>query len=385
MTVTRLSEEQARALGHTTRREIVRIVDTAAGDVTVAELARALRLTQNAVRKHLALLVRAGLVTEAQEERHARGRPRLVYRPATGANEDPYRRTATLLARVVGRGASPEAVGRAAGAATAGPTADKPVDALAAQLQRDGFDPVVVQRDDGGANVVLRTCPVADAAAEATDVVCRLHLGLIEGMAQAIGGIEISAFQARDPYRAGCRVVTTTQTAPPPLPAPDAASSREAHHMAKQSAALLVYRRTGDGIEVLIVHPGGPYWAKKDDGAWSLPKGEYVDGEDPLTVARREFAEELGQPPPAGDVIDLGEVRQAGGKRVRGFAIEGDVEVTTVVSNEFELEWPPRSGRTQSFPEVDRAMWASMDVARVKLLGGQVPLLDSLVSRAGSG
>ncbi|HVV37419.1 MAG TPA: NUDIX domain-containing protein [Acidimicrobiales bacterium] len=384
MTVARLSEDQARALGHTTRREIVRIVDAASGDVTVAELAGALRLTQNAVRKHLALLVRAGLVTEAQEERHARGRPRLVYRPAAGANEDPYRRTATLLARVVSRGESPEAVGRAAGAATASPTTDTPVDALAAQLRRGGFDPVVVQREDGGANVVLRTCPLADAAAEASDVVCRLHLGLIEGMAQAIGGIDISAFDARDPYRAGCRVVTTQTGAPPP-PAPNAATVGETHHMAKQSAALLVYRRTGEELEVLIVHPGGPYWAKKDDGAWSLPKGEYVDGEDPLTVARREFAEELGQPPPAGDVVDLGEVLQAGGKRVHAFAVAGDAEVSAITSNEFEMEWPPRSGRRQSFPEVDRAMWATIEVARVKLLGGQVPLLDALVSRAGSG
>jgi predicted NUDIX family NTP pyrophosphohydrolase len=151
------------------------------------------------------------------------------------------------------------------------------------------------------------------------------------------------------------------------------------------SAALLVYRRSGAGLEVLIVHPGGPYWAKKDDGAWSLPKGEYVDGEDPLTVARREFAEELGQDAPAGAVTDLGEVRQAGGKRVRCFAVESDVDVSAIDSNEFELEWPPRSGQRQLFPEVDRAEWVSTDVARVKLLGGQVPLVDALVTLAGSG
>jgi predicted NUDIX family NTP pyrophosphohydrolase len=150
--------------------------------------------------------------------------------------------------------------------------------------------------------------------------------------------------------------------------------------MPKTSAALLVYRRRGSlETEVLIVHPGGPFWAKKDDGAWSLPKGEYTEGEDPLTVARREFEEELGQLPPAGDVTDLGEVKQAGGKRVRCFAIEGDIDVTTIASNELEIEWPPKSGKRAVFPEVDRAEWVTIDVARVKLLGGQVPLLGRLV------
>ena len=149
--------------------------------------------------------------------------------------------------------------------------------------------------------------------------------------------------------------------------------------MTRTSAALLVYRERGDGLEVLIVHPGGPFWAKKDDGAWSLPKGEYLEGEDPLSVARREFAEELGQPPPNGETTDLGEVKQAGGKRVRCFAIEGDADVREIVSNEFEMEWPPRSGQRQSFPEVDRAAWVSVDVARTKLLGGQLPLLDRLL------
>jgi predicted NUDIX family NTP pyrophosphohydrolase len=149
--------------------------------------------------------------------------------------------------------------------------------------------------------------------------------------------------------------------------------------MTRTSAALLLYRRRGDGLEVLIVHPGGPFWAKKDAGAWSLPKGEYGEGEDPLAVARREFAEELGQSPPDGDVTDLGEIRQAGGKRVRGFAVEGDCDADACVSNEFEMEWPPKSGRLQSFPEVDRAEWVAVDVARRKLNGGQVPLLDRLV------
>jgi predicted NUDIX family NTP pyrophosphohydrolase len=149
--------------------------------------------------------------------------------------------------------------------------------------------------------------------------------------------------------------------------------------MPKTSAALLVYRRRGDAVEVLLVHPGGPFWAKKDDGAWSLPKGEYSDGEDPLAAARREFAEELGQPAPAGETIDLGEVKQAGGKRVRCFAVAGDLDVTAVVSNEFELEWPPKSGQRAVFPEVDRAEWVTVDEARTKLLGGQVPLLDRLL------
>jgi predicted NUDIX family NTP pyrophosphohydrolase len=149
--------------------------------------------------------------------------------------------------------------------------------------------------------------------------------------------------------------------------------------MAKTSAALLVYRGRRDALEVLIVHPGGPFWAKKDDGAWSLPKGEYGEGEDPLAVARREFAEELGQAPPSGDTTDLGEVKQAGGKHVRCFAVEGDADVTSIVSNEFELEWPPKSGQHQMFPEVDRAAWVTVAVARTKLLAGQLPLLDRLL------
>jgi predicted NUDIX family NTP pyrophosphohydrolase len=149
--------------------------------------------------------------------------------------------------------------------------------------------------------------------------------------------------------------------------------------MARTSAALLVYRRAGDSFELVIVHPGGPFWAKKDDGAWSLPKGEYGEGEDALTVARREFAEELGQPAPAGDVTDLGEIKQAGGKLVRGFGIEADVDLTTITSNEFAMEWPPRSGELQSFPEVDRAQWVTTDVARLKLNAAQVAFVDRLL------
>lgn len=158
--------------------------------------------------------------------------------------------------------------------------------------------------------------------------------------------------------------------------------------MPKRSAGLVVYRRPGvDGVddvdgagalEVLLVHPGGPFWARKDAGAWSIPKGEYEESEDPFAVAVREFHEELGTPPPAGGLLDLGEVRQAGGKHVRCWAVEGDLDVTTTTSNEFEMEWPPRSGRLQWFPEVDRAAWFAPSLARVKLLKSQLPFLDRL-------
>jgi predicted NUDIX family NTP pyrophosphohydrolase len=146
----------------------------------------------------------------------------------------------------------------------------------------------------------------------------------------------------------------------------------------KLSAGLLVWRNEGE-LEVLLVHPGGPFWAKKDDGAWSLPKGEYEPSEDPLEVARREFEEEIGQAPPErGETVWLGELRQPSGKVVSAWAMEGDLEVSDVRSNTFEMEWPPRSGRTQEFPEVDRAGWFALDEARHKLLRGQVGFLDRL-------
>ena len=149
--------------------------------------------------------------------------------------------------------------------------------------------------------------------------------------------------------------------------------------MPKLSAGLLVYRRTDDGIEVLLVHPGGPFWAKKDDGSWSLPKGEYEPEEDPLAVALREFEEETGQPPPDHAEAEwLGEQRQPSGKVVSAWAVEGDVDVSDITSNTFEMEWPPRSGRTQEFPEVDRAGWFGPDEARRKILRGQVGFLDRL-------
>jgi predicted NUDIX family NTP pyrophosphohydrolase len=147
--------------------------------------------------------------------------------------------------------------------------------------------------------------------------------------------------------------------------------------MPKRSAGSLVYRVVDGQPEVLLVHPGGPYWAKKDDGSWSLPKGEYEPDEDPLEVAIREFREELGvDPPEAGEPRFLGEVRQPGGKLVSAWALPGDLDVGVVRSNTFTMEWPPRSGRSAEFPEVDRAGWFDLETARRKLLPGQLGLLD---------
>jgi predicted NUDIX family NTP pyrophosphohydrolase len=129
---------------------------------------------------------------------------------------------------------------------------------------------------------------------------------------------------------------------------------------------------------VLLVHPGGPIWARRDLGAWSIPKGEYVDGEEPLAAARREFEEELGSPPPSGYAVDLGEVRQKSGKRVRAWGIAGDLDASTIQSNAFAMQWPPRSGQLQEFPEVDRAQWFGIEEAREKLNPAQVALLDRL-------
>jgi predicted NUDIX family NTP pyrophosphohydrolase len=153
--------------------------------------------------------------------------------------------------------------------------------------------------------------------------------------------------------------------------------------MPKQSAGLLMYRRTRDvGLELLLVHPGGPFWTRKEDGAWSIPKGEYDANEEPVTVAKREFAEELGAAV-SGPCIDLGEVTQAGRKVVRAFAVEGDFDVSRLESNTFEMEWPPHSGRHQSFPEVDRAEWLTPADARRKILAGQRPFIDRLLDRIG--
>lgn len=154
--------------------------------------------------------------------------------------------------------------------------------------------------------------------------------------------------------------------------------------MPKLSAGLVVYRRAAGALEVLLVHPGGPYWARRDDGAWSVPKGEYGPGEEPLAVAIREFREELGVDPPAEPSPEpLGEVRQAGGKVVTAWAVPGDLDVEAVVSNTFTMEWPPRSGVTREFPEVDRAAWFGLEEARRKLVPGQVAFIDRLAQRVG--
>jgi len=154
--------------------------------------------------------------------------------------------------------------------------------------------------------------------------------------------------------------------------------------MAKTSAGLLPFRRRDGALEVFLVHPGGPFFAKKDAGAWSMAKGEIEPGEDPLAAAQREFTEETGQNI-AGAFVPLGECRQAGGKRVIVWAVAADFDANTIVSNNFELEWPPRSGRRQIFPEIDRAQWFGLDEARRRINKGQAALLDALVKRVTAG
>jgi predicted NUDIX family NTP pyrophosphohydrolase len=151
----------------------------------------------------------------------------------------------------------------------------------------------------------------------------------------------------------------------------------------RRSAGLLLFRRRGEDVELLVAHMGGPFWARKDAHAWSIPKGEFEEGEDPIAAARREFAEELGASPPGGDPVDLGEVRQSGGKRVHVWAVEGDLDADAIVSNTFEIEWPRGSARMQAFPEVDRAAWVAPDVAREKLVKGQVAFVDRLLETLG--
>jgi predicted NUDIX family NTP pyrophosphohydrolase len=148
----------------------------------------------------------------------------------------------------------------------------------------------------------------------------------------------------------------------------------------KLSAGLLLYRLSDRVVEVLIAHPGGPFWARKDDGAWSIPKGEYVDGEDPWAAAQREFGEEVGLALPDGPRIDLTPVKQSGGKVVTAFAVRADLDLAGTHSNTFELEWPRGSGTLKTFPEVDRVEWFPVTEARVKLLKGQLPLLDELMA-----
>lgn len=146
----------------------------------------------------------------------------------------------------------------------------------------------------------------------------------------------------------------------------------------RQSAGLLLFRGTGAATEVLLAHMGGPLWARRDEGAWSLPKGEYGPDEEPLAAARREFTEELGLPVPEGDPVELGAVKQKGGKVVTAWALEADLDPADVVPGTFEMEWPPKSGRRREFPEVDRVAWFDLPTAREKIVAGQRPLLDRL-------
>lgn len=149
--------------------------------------------------------------------------------------------------------------------------------------------------------------------------------------------------------------------------------------MAKRSAALLVFRlSTERGLEVLLGHMGGPFWEKKDERAWSIPKGEYEEGEEPVAAAIREFEEELGSPPPSGDIFPLGESRQSSGKVITAYAVEGDFDILGFHSNTFTMEWPKDSGSIQEFPEIDRTQWMTFDRACDMALKGQVPILERL-------
>ena len=150
--------------------------------------------------------------------------------------------------------------------------------------------------------------------------------------------------------------------------------------MPKRSAGILLYRARQGAVEVLLVHPGGPFWAKRDLGAWSIPKGEYEQGEDPLACALREFREETGHEPPRDGLLELGSIRQRGGKVLAAWAAEGDLDPEAIASGGFTMEWPPRSGNRREFPEVDRAGWFDPETARRKLLDAQAELVDRLLA-----
>jgi predicted NUDIX family NTP pyrophosphohydrolase len=152
--------------------------------------------------------------------------------------------------------------------------------------------------------------------------------------------------------------------------------------MAKRSAGILLFRRCNGELEVFLAHPGGPFWAKKDLGAWTIPKGEIAEGEDPLAAAKREFEEEIGVAID-GEFIELQPIRQRSGKQVQAWAVEGDCDPASLRSNPFSMEWPPKSGKQAEFPEVDRAAWFTIPEARKKLLASQLPLLDELVTNRG--
>ena len=150
--------------------------------------------------------------------------------------------------------------------------------------------------------------------------------------------------------------------------------------MPKLSAGILLYRLREGELEVLLVHPGGPFWAGKDLGAWSIPKGEHEQQDDPLEAALREFREETGQRPPREHLVELGSTRQRGGKLLTAWAVEGDLDPAELTSNTFTMEWPPRSGRLREFPEVDRAAWFGVEMAREKVLGAQAELIARLLA-----
>ncbi len=153
--------------------------------------------------------------------------------------------------------------------------------------------------------------------------------------------------------------------------------------MPRRSAGILLYRTTADRLEVLLVHPGGPFYSRKDLGIWGIPKGEYEPDEPAHAAAIREFEEELGQPPPVGPMIELGEIRQKNGKIVTAWALAGEIDADAILSNTFTAEWPPRSGRLQAFPEIDRAAWLTLEVAGAKIIEAQQPLLDRLADALG--
>ncbi|MPY56633.1 NUDIX domain-containing protein [Streptomyces spongiae] len=153
---------------------------------------------------------------------------------------------------------------------------------------------------------------------------------------------------------------------------------------ARRSAGLLLYRRTADGLEVLLGHMGGPFFARRHAGAWTVPKGEYEPDEPAWDAARREFQEELGLPPPDGEAVELGEVRQTGGKVVTAWAVESDLDPATVVPGTFRMEWPPKSGRVQEFPELDRVEWFGLDRAREVIVTAQAAFLDRLAEHSDS-
>ncbi len=153
--------------------------------------------------------------------------------------------------------------------------------------------------------------------------------------------------------------------------------------MTKRSAGIVLYRRLSAGCDVILVHPGGPFWAKKDLGSWSIPKGEFEPGEEPLTAAKREFAEEMGAALPAGDCVSLGEFKQPSGKIVHAFALESDFNLENFRCNMFQMEWPPKSGRMQEFPENDRAAWTPLSLAAQKVVKGQTAIFQKLADKLG--